>query len=154
MTEAAEAVLAGSPKAARYGPAAFHAVLSATLSRSGVLVRDPDRLRQLETVGTVLLHPSALRTPGAGADPWAEAVLDAARRAGLRVVVVDDPALADFTGLADQVVDAERPLRDIIDQLRDDDGDGDDDAEGGGGVLTIARPQDADVVEIGCAEGD
>lgn len=69
VTEAAEAVLAGSPKAARYGPAAFHAVLSATLSRSGVLVRDPDRLRRLETVGTVLLHPSALRTPGAGADP-------------------------------------------------------------------------------------
>ncbi|MEU0212013.1 cation-translocating P-type ATPase [Streptomyces canus] len=155
VTEAAEAVLAGSPKAARYGPAAFHAVLSATLSRSGVLVRDPDRLRQLETVDTVLLHPSALRTPGAGADPWAEAVLDAARRAGLRVVVVDDPALADFTGLADQVVDAERPLRDIVDQLRDDDGDGDDDddAEGGGGVLTIARPQDADVV-AGLLRGD
>ncbi|MFF0083509.1 HAD-IC family P-type ATPase [Streptomyces canus] len=152
VTEAAEAVLAGSPKAARYGPAAFHAVLSATLSRSGVLVRDPDRLRQLETVGTVLLHPSALRTPGAGADPWAEAVLDAARRAGLRVVVVDDPALADFTGLADQVVDAERPLRDIVDQLRDDT-DGDDDAEGGGGVLTIARPQDADVV-AGLLRGD
>jgi cation-transporting ATPase I len=152
VTEAAEAVLAGSPKAARYGPAAFHAVLSATLSRSGVLVRDPERLRQLETVGTVLLHPSALRTPGAGADPWAEPVLDAARRAGLRVVVVDDPALADFTGLADQVVDAERPLRDIVDQLRND-ADGDDDGEGGGGVLTIARPQDADVV-AGLLRGD
>ncbi|MDH6434219.1 cation-transporting ATPase I [Streptomyces sp. SAI-144] len=151
VTEAAEAVLAGSPKAARYGPAAFHAVLSAALSRSGVLVRDPDRLRQLETVGTVLLHPSALRTPGAGADPWAEPVLDAARRAGLRVVVVDDPALADFTGLADQVVDAERPLKDIVDQLRHDDGDDGD--EGGGGVLTIARPQDADVV-AGLLRGD
>ncbi|MFG2726519.1 HAD-IC family P-type ATPase [Streptomyces canus] len=149
VTEAAEAVLAGSPKAARYGPAAFHAVLSAALSRSGVLVRDPDRLRQLETLGTVLLHPSALRTPGAGADPWAEPVLDAARRAGLRVVVVDDPALADFTGLADQVVDAERPLKDIVDQLRHDGGEGED----GGGVLTIARPQDADVV-AGLLRGD
>lgn len=146
VTEAAEAVLAGSPKAARYGPAAFHAVLSTALSRSGVLVRDPDRLRQLETVGTVLLHPSALRTPGAGADPWAEPVLDAARRAGLRVVVVDDPALADFTGLADQVVDAGRPLRDVVDQLRD----GSDES---GGVLTIARPQDADVV-AGLLRGD
>ncbi|MDH6490407.1 cation-translocating P-type ATPase [Streptomyces sp. SAI-127] len=154
VTEAAEAVLAGSPKAARYGPAAFHAVLSAALSRSGVLVRDPDRLRQLETLGTVLLHPSALRTPGAGADPWAEPVLDAARRAGLRVVVLDDPALADFTGLADQVVDAERPLKDIVDQLRHDDGDdGDEGGEGGGGVLTIARPQDADVV-AGLLRGD
>jgi cation-transporting P-type ATPase I len=151
VTEAAEAVLAGSPKAARYGPAAFHTVLSAALSRSGVLVRDPDRLRQLETLGTVLLHPSALRTPGAGADPWAEPVLDAARRAGLRVVVVDDPALADFTGLADQVVDAKRPLKDIVDQLRHEDGDDGD--EGGGGVLTIARPQDADVV-AGLLRGD
>jgi cation-transporting P-type ATPase I len=151
VTEAAEAVLAGSPKAARYGPAAFHTVLSAALSRSGVLVRDPDRLRQLETLGTVLLHPSALRTPGAGADPWAEPVLDAARRAGLRVVVVDDPALADFTGLADQVVDAKRPLKDIVDQLRHENGDDGD--EGGGGVLTIARPQDADVV-AGLLRGD
>ncbi|MFI8072416.1 HAD-IC family P-type ATPase [Streptomyces sp. NPDC086033] len=152
VTEAAEAVLAGSPKAARYGPAAFHAVLSTALSRSGVLVRDPDRLRQLETVGTVLLHPSALRTPGAGADPWAEPVLDAARRAGLRVVVVDDPALAEFTGLADQVVDAERPLKDIVDQLHDD-SDGEDEGNGGGGVLTVARPQDADVV-AGLLRGD
>ncbi|MFI0542503.1 HAD-IC family P-type ATPase [Streptomyces sp. WSLK1-3] len=143
VTEAAEAVLAGSPKAARYGPATFHAVLSASLARSGVLVRDPDRLRQLETVGTVLLHPSALRTPGAGADAWAEPVLDAARRAGLRVVVPDDPALDDFTGLADQVVDAGRPLRDIVDQLGEDEG----------GVLTVARPQDADVV-AGLLRGD
>ncbi|MFF7947075.1 cation-translocating P-type ATPase [Streptomyces griseorubiginosus] len=146
VTEAAEAVLSGSPKAARYGPAAYHAVLGAALSRTGVLVRDPDRLRLLETVGTVLLHPSALRTPGAGADPWAEPVLDAARRAGLRVVVVDDPALADFTGLADQVVDAERPLREVVDQLRDE-------SEDGGGVLTVARPQDAGVV-AGLLRGD
>ncbi|TCR17354.1 cation-translocating P-type ATPase [Streptomyces sp. BK205] len=146
VTEAAEAVLAGSPKAARYGPAAYHAVLSAALSRSGVLVRDPDRLRLLETVGTVLLHPSALRTLGAGADPWAEPVLDAARRAGLRVVVVDDPALADFTGLADQVVPAERPLREVVDRLRDE-------SEDGAGVLTVARPQDADVVS-GLLRGD
>ncbi|MEU0024578.1 cation-translocating P-type ATPase [Streptomyces sp. NPDC006335] len=143
VTEAAEAVLAGSPKAARYGPAAFHAVLSTALSRSGVLVRDPDRLRQLDTVGTVLLHPSALRTPGAGADAWAEPVLDAARRAGLRVVVLDDPALADFTPLADQVMDAGRSLRDIVDQLRTDEG----------GVLTVARPEDADTV-AGLLRGD
>ncbi|MFF7276528.1 HAD-IC family P-type ATPase [Streptomyces griseorubiginosus] len=154
VTEAAEAVLAGSPKAARYGPAAYHAVLSAALSRSGVLVRDPDRLRLLETVGTVLLHSSALRTPGAGADPWAEPVLDAARRAGLRVVVVDDPALADFTGLADQVVSAERPLREVVDQLRDESEDGSEDgSEGAGGVLTVARPQDPDVV-AGLLRGD
>jgi cation-transporting P-type ATPase I len=133
-TEAAEAVLAGSPKAARYGPAAFHAVLSAALSREGVLVRDTERLRQLEMTDTVVLHPSALRTLGEGADAWTEAVLDAARRAGLRVVMVDDPALADFTGLADEVVRDGRPLRDVVTALRDE----------GGVVLTVARPDAAD----------
>lgn len=145
VAEAAEAVLAGSPKAARYGPAAFHAVLSTALSRDGVLVRDPERLRQLEMAATVVLHPSALRAPEASADPWTEDVLDAARRAGLRVVMVEDPALADFTGLADQVVGAGRPLRDVVDELR---------AEGG--VVTVVRPLPGDdgTVVAGLLAGD
>ncbi|MEU6476981.1 cation-translocating P-type ATPase [Streptomyces sp. NPDC047017] len=134
--EAAEALLAGSPKAARYGPAAFHSVFATLLARTGVLVRDPERLRQLELAGTVVLHPSALRTADGAADPWAEPVLDAARRAGLRVVVVDDPALEDLTGLADQVVDARRPLDDVVYGLR-----GEEDA---GAVLTVARIGSAD----------
>ncbi|WP_381562779.1 HAD-IC family P-type ATPase [Streptomyces eurythermus] len=127
--EAAEAVLAGSPKAARYGPAAFHAVLSGALSRTGVLVRAPERLRQLEMAGTVVLHPGALRTEDGEPDPWAEPVLDAARRAGLRVVLVDDPALEDFTGLADQVVDPRRPLDDVVYEARGEEG----------AVLVVAR---------------
>ncbi|MET9116136.1 cation-translocating P-type ATPase [Streptomyces longwoodensis] len=126
--EAAEAVLAGSPKAARYGPAAFNAVLCCALARSGVVVRDSERLRQLETVESVLLHPSALRAPGGGVDAWAEAVLDAARGAGLRVVMVEDPALTDFTVLADHVVPADRPLTEAVASLRR-----------RGGVLTVAR---------------
>ncbi|MEU2064504.1 cation-translocating P-type ATPase [Streptomyces sp. NPDC013455] len=133
-SEAAEAVLAGSPKAARYGPAAFHAVLSAALARSGVLVRSPERVRQLEMVGTVVLHPGALRTEDGEPDPWAEPLLDAARRAGLRVVLVDDPALEDFTGLADQVVDARRPLDDVVYEARGDEG----------AVLVVARVRGAD----------
>ncbi|WP_455680954.1 HAD-IC family P-type ATPase [Streptomyces misionensis] len=136
--EAAEAVLAGSPKAARYGPAAFHAMLSAALSRAGVLVRDPDRLRQLEMVGTVVLHAGALRGPDGEADPWAEPVLDAARRAGLRVVLVDDPALEDFTGLADQVVDARRPLDDVVYEARRE----------ADAVLTVARVRSADESDV------
>ncbi|MEU8471989.1 cation-translocating P-type ATPase, partial [Streptomyces sp. NPDC029006] len=131
--ETAEAVLSGSPKAARYGPAAFHAVLSAALARTGVLVRDPARLRQLEMAGTVVLHSGALCTEKGEADPWTEPVLDAARRAGLRVVVVDDPALEDFTGLADQVVDARRPLDDVVYEARGD----------GGAVLVVARVREA-----------
>jgi cation-transporting P-type ATPase I len=137
-TEAAEAVLAGSPKAARYGPAAFHAVLSTALARTGVLVRAPERLRQLEMAGTVVLHPSVLRTDEGEADPWAEPVLDAARRAGLRVVLVDDPALEDFTGLADQVVDARRPLDDVVYQARGD----------AGAVLAVARVLSADEHDV------
>ncbi|MGW2651228.1 P-type ATPase [Streptomyces sp. NPDC001393] len=136
--EAAEAVLAGSPKAARYGPAAFHALLSAALARTGVLVRDPDRLRRLEMAGTVVLHPSALRTDEGEADPWAEPVLDAARRARLRVVLVDDPALEDFTGLADQVVDARRPLDDVVYQARGDTG----------AVLAVARVRTAEERDV------
>ncbi|MFJ4517856.1 HAD-IC family P-type ATPase [Streptomyces sp. NPDC088816] len=132
--EAAEAVLAGSPKAARYGPAIFHAVLGTLLARTGVLVRVPERLRQLEMVGTVVLHSSALRTEDGEADPWAEPVLDAARRARLRVVLVDDPALEDLTGLADQVVDARRPLDDVVYGLRGEEGT----------VLTVARMRSAD----------
>ncbi|MFJ9731619.1 HAD-IC family P-type ATPase [Streptomyces sp. NPDC101171] len=127
--EAAEAVLSGSPKAARYGPAVFHAVLSAALARVGVLVRAPERLWQLELAGTVVLHPSALRAADGSADPWTEPVLDAARRAGLRVVVVDDPVLEDFAGLADVVVDARRPLDDVVCEMRGD----------GGTVITVAR---------------
>nr|WP_318204855.1 cation-translocating P-type ATPase [Streptomyces sp. SCL15-4] len=133
VAEAAEAVLAGSPKAARYGPAAFHAVLSGTLARTGVLVRAPERLRQLEMAGTVVLHPGALRTEDGEADPWAEPVLDAARRAGLRVVLVDDEALEDFTGLADQVVDPRRPLDDVVYEARGEEG----------AVLVVARVRSA-----------
>ncbi|MBN0043551.1 cation-translocating P-type ATPase [Streptomyces actuosus] len=130
--EAAEAVLAGSPRAARYGPASFNAVLGCALAGTGVLVRDTDRLRQLETAETLVLHPSALSGPGTGPDPWAEAVLDAARRAGLRVVVGEHPALEDLTGLADHVVGAGRPFEEAVTALR-----------GRGGVVTVARPGSA-----------
>ncbi|MFD0313383.1 cation-translocating P-type ATPase [Streptomyces flavalbus] len=136
-SEASEAVLAGSPKAARYGPAAFHAALGTALARTGVLVRDTDRLRQLETAETLVLHPSALHTPEEGVDPWAEAVLDAARRARLRVVVVEDPALGDFTALADHVISGDRPLAEVVGRMRD-----------RGGVITVARPRSADDGEL------
>lgn len=60
--QAAEAVLAGSPKAARYGPAAFTAALGTALSQQGILVRDSERLRQLECVDTLVIHPDALHS--------------------------------------------------------------------------------------------
>ncbi|MBV2355824.1 cation-translocating P-type ATPase [Streptomyces sp. J2-1] len=136
--EAAEAVLAGSPKAARYGPAAFHSVLAGALARVGVLVRDPERLRQLELARTLVLHPSAVRGADGAADAWTEPVLEAARRARLRIVLVDDPVLEDFAGLADQVVDAGLPLDEVVREAR----------EGGGAVVAVARMGAGDAPEV------
>ncbi|MEW2487464.1 cation-translocating P-type ATPase [Streptomyces sp. NPDC048411] len=206
---AAETALAGSPKAARYGPAAFTAALGSALAREDVLVRNPERLRRLELVDTMVLHPEALRgtrrtvlevhpsmagwdhrrlwqestaalsAPGDGAmpagepglglrpvpdeltsnagrsdtglmiasvhgedvgtvlvgwevDPMAEAALDAARRAGLHVVVLDDHSLGEFGTLADQLAPAEIPLADVVAGLQ----------SGGRTVLTVARVPD------------
>ncbi|WP_274918143.1 cation-translocating P-type ATPase [Streptomyces sp. WZ-12] len=192
LAGAAEAVLAGSPKAARYGPTAFTAAVGSALAQGGVLVRSVERLRRLELVDTVVLHPGALRSPrrtvldvdpgtsswdhdrlwhaataalrgvddaagganrpavslrlasdnepadtglmiastggedigtvlvGWELDPRAESVLDAARRAGLNVVMVDDPSLGDFASLADTVVAPERPLAEVVRGLQDD----------------------------------
>lgn len=138
VNEAAEALLAGSPKAARYGPGAFHAVLSGALARQGVLVRETARLRELETARILALHADALRTPDGVADPWCEAVLDAARHAGLRVVMTEDPALTDFGGLADQVVEAGRPWHEVVRELRESDGT----------VITVARPVSPDDTDV------
>ncbi|MFI1422221.1 HAD-IC family P-type ATPase [Streptomyces sp. NPDC020731] len=131
LGEAAEAVLAGSPKAARYGPAAFDAVLGVHLARSGVLVRSGGRLRQLEIADSLVLHADALRgraRPADGApavfedpvDPCAEAVLDAARRAGLHVVVTGGSDLKDITRLADEVAPADLPFGDVVRALQND----------------------------------
>ncbi|UUN28188.1 cation-translocating P-type ATPase [Streptomyces sp. FIT100] len=227
--EAAEAVLAATPKAARYGPAGFTAALSTLLARENALVRDADRLRALELVDTVVLHPEALRrnrlcvleahpstddwdehrlwqaataalqgswwtddgASGAGAayaagetgeagqqgeayasqraqlglrpvpgqppaeagmmiastgdrdvgtvlvgfevDPMAEAALDAARRAGLHVVVVESESLGEFGTLADELAAADRPFADVVRALQDE----------GRTVMTVVRvPQE------------
>ncbi|MEV6207914.1 cation-translocating P-type ATPase [Kitasatospora sp. NPDC051914] len=197
LDEAAEALVAGNPKAARYGPAAFTSVLGTALAREGALVRNVERLRRLELVDTVVLHPEALRGParmllevhpdadgwdhdrlwqaasaalapsGAGTetglelrpppgredagtglmvasdagkdigtvlvgreiDPLAEAALDAARRAGLHVVMTDDGTLGEFGALADQLESHERSLAEVVRELR----------ANGRVVLTLAR---------------
>ncbi|WP_407109825.1 HAD-IC family P-type ATPase [Streptomyces sp. DSM 116494] len=127
--EAAEAVLAGSPKAARYGPAAFDALLGARLAGSGVLVRSGRRLWQLEIADSLVLHADTLRDPAPPADgavfhdpvdPCAEAVLDAARRAGLHVVITGGSDLKDITRLADEVAPAGLPFGDVVRALQSD----------------------------------
>ncbi|MFF4096521.1 HAD-IC family P-type ATPase [Streptomyces sp. NPDC001834] len=213
MGEAAEAALAGTPKAARYGPAGFTAALSTLLAGEDALVRDIERLRRLELVDTVVLHPEALHryrlcvlevhpstddwdrhrlwqaatralqgaswdaswdvswanggaagmaeeaclglrpVPGGPpaetgmmiasvgdrdvgtvlvgweTDPMAEAAMDAARRAGLHVVVLEDESLGEFGVLADELAPADRPFARVVRALQDE----------GRTVLTVAR---------------
>ncbi|HYZ38316.1 MAG TPA: cation-translocating P-type ATPase, partial [Pseudonocardiaceae bacterium] len=170
LEQASAAILAGSPKPARYGWAAYQAGLGCALAREGVLVRDGERLRMLQILDTVVVHSGALAATGRTVvdanpsavewsqdrlwqaaeralritesrdtglrlrpvpdnsetdtglmiasvqdrdvgtvlishepDPLAHAVLDAARRAGLRVVVVDGSPGSDHMALADEI---------------------------------------------------
>jgi cation-transporting P-type ATPase I len=214
LGEAAEAVLASSPRAARFGPTAFRSELGRRLAADGVLVRDAERLRLLEVADTVVLHPSALhsrrhsvldaepggdgwtreqlwqgaiatltpeltrqgtsaprrsggsplrltRLPPPGRtrwvtarvdgttvgrvlvgwelDPLADSVLDAARRAGMHVVLAGDRGTPELAALVDEVVGPDEPLPDTVRRLQAD----------GRAVLTVARPSvdHADLVD-------
>ncbi|HEX6404974.1 MAG TPA: HAD-IC family P-type ATPase, partial [Pseudonocardiaceae bacterium] len=64
IEEASAAVLAGSPKPARYGWAGYQAGLGCALAREGVLVRDCERLRLLQMVDAVVVHSRALAGTG------------------------------------------------------------------------------------------
>ncbi|WP_228771794.1 cation-translocating P-type ATPase [Actinokineospora iranica] len=195
VTEAANAVLAGSPRPARFGWTAFASVLGQVLARDGVLVRSPDRLRTLQTVDTLLVHAGALHLDrrmvceanphepewadgrlwqaaeaalagradagvelrpvadnaeqttglmiasaegrevgtvlvGHEPDPVADAVLDAAGQAGLRVVVMENGVAGACVGAADETIGADRSMVEVLDALRAD----------GHVVLTLARP--------------
>ncbi len=128
--QAAEAFLAASPLPARYAGTAFHTAMGTAFAREGVLVRDPDRVKALDTVDTVVLHADALHGAD-GLDPHAEAVLDAARRAEARVVITGDDVrdrLGEFAALADDV--AEESFFGLVTRLQDE----------GGVVLTVGRP--------------
>jgi cation-transporting ATPase I len=138
-SEAAEAVLAGSPKAARYGPAAFGSTLGTFLAHAGILVLSGARLRQLEIADALVLHADALRRqdteddsdglPDDPVHPFAEAVLDAARRAGLHVVIAGGSDLKDIRRLADEVAPGAKLFGDVVRALQDD----------GHVVVTVAR---------------
>jgi len=195
LQEASAAALAGSPRPARYGWAAYQAGLGCALASEGVVVRDGERLRLLPVIDTVVVHAGALEAtertvveaypsaagwdqgrlwqaaqwalstttpsdtelclrpvadnsdPDTGlmiasvadhevgtvlvhyeVDPLAQAVVDAARQAGLRVVVVGDGAVCDHRELADEIV-GERDMAQVVSALQDD----------GHVVLTIAR---------------
>jgi cation-transporting ATPase I len=60
--KAARAVLIGTPKAATMGADAFAAELGRLLASRGTVIRDPDALRCLDRVDTVVIDRSALHT--------------------------------------------------------------------------------------------
>ncbi|WP_246398319.1 cation-translocating P-type ATPase [Mycobacterium vicinigordonae] len=59
--EAAEAILAGVPKAAHLGRQAFASTLGRGLANAGLLVLDPGALRRLDRVQVVVIDGAALR---------------------------------------------------------------------------------------------
>jgi cation-transporting ATPase I len=134
LREAAQAVIGTSPQPARFTHTMFHTVLGVVLAGQGILVRDVDRLRALDAVDTVVLHAGAVEHDGE-LDPHAEAVLDAARQAELRVVIAGaTDELGEFATLADDVVGDEESFVDLVLRLRDE----------GAVVATVARPKPAD----------
>jgi cation-transporting P-type ATPase I len=91
---AADAFLAGIPKAARLGREGFAAQLGRTLAARGVLPLDASALRRLDRINTVVIDSDALvRRSGDGdggrplLDPAAGILADAVRRAGHRLVI-------------------------------------------------------------------
>ncbi|WP_234392742.1 MULTISPECIES: cation-translocating P-type ATPase [Actinomycetes] len=60
LSQASSAILASSPKPARYGWTAYASGAGLALAREGVLVRNPDRLRLLQAADTLVVHSNAL----------------------------------------------------------------------------------------------
>lgn len=90
-------LLAGVPKAATAGREAFAAQLDRDLSAGGTLVLDPDALRRLDRVDTVVLDAAALRT--------GRHIID-------EVLPIDDDAEpAEMVAVAHDLIDPEHPRK-------------------------------------------
>ncbi len=82
---AAAAVLATLPRPAVLGRSAFALELCHRLARCGALVLHPEALERLDRIDSVVMDHSLLDST------WGPALLQAAREAGLRRVVVAEP---------------------------------------------------------------
>lgn len=94
------ALHAGLPRAARFGREAFASRLGTILARRGVVVFDPWALRLLDRVDCLVVEAALLCDPDRPDQPSPSglSLLAAARRAGLRAVVVTpgEPAWASL----------------------------------------------------------
>jgi cation-transporting ATPase I len=95
MEGAAGAVLAALPRPAVLGRSAFALDLSRRLAEIGALVLNPEALERLDRIDCLVIDHNLLDAV------WGQALLTAARQAGLRRVVVADPQ-QPFPGDADQ----------------------------------------------------
>jgi cation-transporting P-type ATPase I len=92
----ADLINALSSTPARRGRESFAAALDLLLSGRGVVAMDREAYRRLDRVDTAVVA-AVLR-----GDPYAEALLRAARGAGLRVLLTEQPGTADAVGAAER----------------------------------------------------
>jgi cation-transporting ATPase I len=104
---AAEALNATVPKAAYLGREGFAAVLGHDLAAAGAVPMDRSVFRRLDRVSVVVIDSGVLIGDDGDPDPYAEAVLSAARAGGSRVHVTRHPSLADLVSRVDEVADGE-----------------------------------------------
>lgn len=115
--KAADLLLATVPKAARSGREGFAAMLCHELSRAGTLPMNTSALRHLDRVSTVVIDSTVLARAGEP-DPLADTLIGAARTGGLRVLLTEHPAAAEFASWADETVPAGTELADEVRRLQ------------------------------------
>ncbi|GAA4623413.1 cation-translocating P-type ATPase [Actinoallomurus vinaceus] len=115
--KAADLLLGTVPKAARTGREGFAAMLCHELSRAGILPMNTSALRHLDRVSTVVIDSVVLAGDGEP-DPLADALIGAARSGGLRVLLTEHPAVAEFASCADETVPAGAEVADRVRRLQ------------------------------------
>jgi cation-transporting P-type ATPase I len=116
---ASSLLLAGTPKAARLGPEAFAASLHRVLAERGLVCFDPQALRRLDRIDSVLVDAAVLHRDGdlvAGARELVEAAHDADY---MVAVTASDRELVERLG-ADLTVEGDDHLVDSVGMLCED----------------------------------
>jgi cation-transporting P-type ATPase I len=112
---AADAFLAGLPKAARLGREGFATQLGRTLATRGVVPLDGSVLRRLDRVDTVVVDSDVLED-----EPAAPALLAAVRDAGHRLVVAGERGDTHLLAGPDEIVPRGKPLGEAVRSLQAD----------------------------------
>lgn len=117
---AVASLLVGLPKAAKLGREAFASHFTSVLAARGAITLDRDALRRLDRVDTAVFPAELFGDvdPAAGAPPWLEALIAAAREAKVSLVVASTEP-HKWSGLgADAVVLGGAALTDSVRRLQ------------------------------------